>query len=392
MTTATLERPAAPEQAAAGIQPDRRRPAPDEGLVRQPGAGQGARAEGRQRLRDGQRHRDPAHLRLPARVPRDQLAADRREEGVRGVPARLGGLRLLARRVLLREGRRGPDPAPAEAPVGHDPARRHRHHLEHVQHVHQVGRDLGAHAQDADLHAGPARPARRRLAGAPRRRPAHGRLPVGRGAVPRTDHPLREHHRQALQLRPAGRGAGPRQPHGLPLEQRDGAQPGLPRALQRDARRADLHRHHERLPRHRGRRGVHAPAGGAAAREGGARRGARARGALPAAVLRHALLRVDAPAGRAVRELGRRVRLFRLPDLRRRRHGRGRDGVRHLAPAGKPGRDHGAGGAARACRTSSSRTSGWPSRSRNTTSTAWCSTASRAAASSLPAWPTRATT
>ncbi len=134
----------------------RRRPALPR-LVLLPRRRRRARPGRRLRLRDGEPRRAPAHLRLPDRLPGDQLAADRRAPSRARLPQRGRGLRLLARHLRLRQGRlRHPD-ARRPAADGPDPQAGARGLHQRLQHLHQMGGDLGAHVRDADLHPRRAR-------------------------------------------------------------------------------------------------------------------------------------------------------------------------------------------------------------------------------------------
>ena len=158
----------------------------------------GARRSVRVRVRDGEHGGDPPCLRPAGGLPRDQLPADRGAPRGARVPGRRRGLRLLAGHLRLREGRRR-DAAPGgEAPDGAHPEAGARGAHECVQHLSQVGGDLGADVQDADLHdrrAGFA--ARAGSRGAERGERRAG--PPLRGAPdPRAHRRLREAHRAAL--------------------------------------------------------------------------------------------------------------------------------------------------------------------------------------------------
>ena len=81
---------------------------------------------------------------LHARLPRDQLAADRGAARGARVPERGRGLRLLARHLRLRQGRRRHAAPGRGAPDGPHPEAGARGRHQRLQHLHQVGGDLGA--------------------------------------------------------------------------------------------------------------------------------------------------------------------------------------------------------------------------------------------------------
>ena len=201
-----------------------------------------ARPGRRLRLRHGEPRRAPAHLRLPDRLPGDQLAADRRAPSRPRLSQRGRGLRLLARHLRLRQGRlRRPD-ARRRAADGPHPEAGARGLHQRLQHLHQVGGDLGAHVRDADLHPRRARHALVRT----RHRARPGRLrerqEVRRRPDRRAHHALRAGERPALRHRPAARSPRPRQHHEPLLEAGARVEPLPPGALQRAHRRHDLPR------------------------------------------------------------------------------------------------------------------------------------------------------
>ena len=151
-------------------------------------------------------------VRSAGQLSRDQLAADRGAARRARVPERGRGLRLLARHLRLRQGRRRAAAPQGRAPDGHAAAARARRAHQRVQHLHQVGRDLGAAVPRSRCSRSTSRA---RAPTARRRSPASRTSRRDRAYVAaqlaRADRALRAGERPALRHRPAARVARPRQ-------------------------------------------------------------------------------------------------------------------------------------------------------------------------------------